>query len=175
MIRQTSKTSLVPRAALLCALLAMACLAPLSAHAREVGARLPEIGLVDREGKRVDAESLKGKVVLIDFWASWCGPCKEEMPVLERLYKKYKKDGLVIVGVSVDREAPNVGEFLKGTPVSFPIVHDKEHAVADRYKPPRMPSSYIVDRAGVIRHLHAGFKKEDAAKLETEIKALLQR
>jgi peroxiredoxin len=147
---------------------------PLVARAVDVGARQPELGLVDRAGQRVDLQSLKGKVVLVDFWASWCAPCKEEMPVLERLYKKYKGQGLVVVGVSVDREESNVREFLKGMPVSFPIVHDKEHAVADRYAPPRMPSSYIVDRNGVIRHVHAGFKQADAAKLESEVAALLK-
>ena len=68
------------------------------------GARMPEIGLKDLRGARVDLASLKGKVVIVDFWASWCAPCKQEMPVLERLYKKYKDRGLVVVGVSVDQE-----------------------------------------------------------------------
>lgn len=163
------------RACLFLVLCAFAISSPQRARALDPGTPLPEIGLVDRAGKRVDLASLKGKVVLLDFWASWCAPCKEEMPVLERLHKRYGKEGLVIVGVSVDREAPNVGEFLKQTKVSFTIVHDKEHAVADRFKPPRMPSSYIVDRAGVVRHVHGGFKPEDAAKLEAELATLLKR
>jgi thiol-disulfide isomerase/thioredoxin len=143
------------------------------ALALDAGARLPEIGLTDVRGARVDAASLKGKVVIVDFWASWCGPCKEEMPVLERLYKKYKSRGLVVVGVSVDQELGNVKGFLKQVPVSFSIVHDAEHKVAGRFKPPRMPSSYVVDRNGIVRYVHAGFRDEDAAKLEAEVSALL--
>jgi thiol-disulfide isomerase/thioredoxin len=143
------------------------------ALALDAGARLPEIGLTDVRGVRVDAASLKGKVVIVDFWASWCGPCKEEMPVLERLYKKYKSRGLVVVGVSVDQELGNMKSFLKQVPVSFSIVHDAEHKVAGRFKPPRMPSSYVVDRNGIVRYVHAGFRDEDAAKLEAEVSALL--
>jgi len=143
------------------------------ALALDAGARLPEIGLTDMRGTRVDAAALKGKVVIVDFWASWCAPCKEEMPVLERLYKKYKARGLVIVGVSVDQELGNVKSFLKQLPVSFNIVHDADHKVAGRFKPPRMPSSYVADRNGIVRHVHAGFRDEDAAKLEAEVSALL--
>lgn len=144
-----------------------------SARALDSGERQPEIGLTDLGGKPVDLASLKGKVVLVDFWASWCAPCKQEMPVLERLYQKYKKDGFEIVAVSVDRERDNVKDFLKQVRVSFPIVHDDGHKVADRYKPKAMPSSYIVDRHGIVRQVHGGFRSEDAAKLESEIKALL--
>jgi cytochrome c biogenesis protein CcmG/thiol:disulfide interchange protein DsbE len=141
--------------------------------ALDSGARLPEIGLSDVQGKQVDAASLKGKVVLVDFWASWCAPCKQELPVLEKLHKKYKDAGLVVVGVSVDEDPANFTTFLKQMHLSFPLVHDKVHAVADRFHPPRMPSSYLVDRAGVVRYVHGGFRSGDEAKLETEVKELL--
>jgi cytochrome c biogenesis protein CcmG/thiol:disulfide interchange protein DsbE len=159
----------------LCLALALSAVAvlPRAARALDAGTRQPEIGLRDRSGKDVDLASLKGKVVLVDFWASWCAPCKQEMPVLERLYQKYKKDGLVIVAVSVDKEGSNIVDFLKQVHVTFPIVHDEDHRVADRFKPPRMPSSYIVDRKGIVRHVHGGFRPDDAATLEAEIKALL--
>ena len=156
------------------ALLSQASLGPGRAAAIEAGVQQPEIGLVDRAGSRIDLASLKGKVVLVDFWASWCAPCKQELPVLARLYKKYQKAGLVVVAVSVDRDEANVRDFLKEMPLSFPVVHDKDHAVADRYNPPRMPSSYIVDRKGIVRHVHGGFREGDAAKLEAEIVALLR-
>jgi cytochrome c biogenesis protein CcmG, thiol:disulfide interchange protein DsbE len=156
------------------ALLIQVCLGPGRAAAIEAGVKQPEIGLVDRAGSRVDLASLKGQVVLVDFWASWCAPCKQELPVLERLYKKYQKQGFVVVAVSVDREEANVRDFLKQMPLSFPVVHDKDHAVADRYNPPRMPSSYIVDRKGTVRHVHGGFREGDGAKLEAEIVALLR-
>ncbi len=146
-----------------------------SALALSAGQRAPEIGLRDLEGNNVTMASLRGNVVLVDFWASWCGPCAEEMPVLERLYTTYRGQGLRIVGVSQDRNASNVQGFLREHRVSFPIVHDAQHAVAGRYSPPRMPSSYIIDRSGVVRHVHEGFRASDAARMEREIRALLTR
>ena len=160
---------IVPALSLLIALL---WLVPL-ARALEVGARLPEIGLIDLNGKRVDLAALRGKVVVVDFLASWCAPCKQEMPILDRLYKKYRERGLVVIGVSVDQELTNLRDLLKQVKVTFPVVHDKAHAVADRYKPARMPSSYVIDRNGVVRHVHGGFRADDAAKIEAEVGALL--
>jgi len=95
------------------------------------------------------------------------------MPVLEALYKRYRAKGLVIVGVSVDNEAENAKSFVKSLNVSFPIVHDADKKVAGSFKPPKMPTSYVIDRAGKIRYVHAGFRKEDGAKLAQEISALL--
>ena len=144
-----------------------------SALALDAGARLPEIGISDLAGRRVDLASLQGKVAVIDFWATWCAPCKQELPVLQKLYDKYKGRGLMVVGVSVDQDAANVGPFVKQLHLTFPIAHDKGHSVADRYRPPRMPSSYVVDRHGVIRYVHGGFRSGDDSKLESEINTLL--
>jgi thiol-disulfide isomerase/thioredoxin len=143
------------------------------AHAVDAGVKAPEIGLDDLAGKSVRLAELKGRVVLVDFWASWCGPCREELPVLEALHKKYGAQGLTIVGVGLDKESKKLTKFLRATPLSFTIVHDAAGAVADRYAPPKMPSSYLIDRKGVIRHVHAGFRAADKAVLEREIKALL--
>lgn len=154
----------------LAALLAFAA----GARALDAGKQVPAIGLADLSGKRIDEAALAGKVVIVDFWASWCGPCKEEMPVLERLYQKHRKDGLVVVGVSVDRDVANIREFLKRVRVSFPIVHDVAHDVADRFEPTKMPTSYVVDRKGVVRFVHGGFRAEDAAKLAREVESLLR-
>ena len=145
-----------------------------TASALDKGARLPEIGGNDLTGKPVTASGLAGKVVIVDFWATWCAPCKEELPVLEKLYQKYKGRGLVVVGVSVDEEAGNVAPFIKKMKVSFPIVHDAGHKIADRFKPPKMPSSYVVDRNGIVRHVHEGFHAKDAAALDAEVQALLK-
>jgi cytochrome c biogenesis protein CcmG/thiol:disulfide interchange protein DsbE len=148
---------------------------PALALAVDVGEPPPEINLPDlNNGKKISLAALRGKVVLVDFWASWCAPCKEEMPVLESLHKRFKDSGLVIIGVSVDNEAANAKKFLSSVKVSFPIVHDAGHAVADKFKPPRMPTSYVIDKAGKIRFIHAGFRKEDAKKLEDEIIKLLK-
>lgn len=144
-----------------------------SVAALDAGARMPEIGLKDLRGEKIDAASLEGKVVIVDFLASWCGPCKQELPVLEALYKKYKGRGLVVVGVSVDQELSNLKTLLEQVPVSFSVVHDAEHKVAGRFKPPRMPSSYVVDRKGIVRHVHGGFREGDGKKLEAEVLSLL--
>ncbi len=145
--------------------------APVSALER--GARAPEIGLRDLAGNNVQMSGLRGKVVLVDFWASWCGPCREEMPVLNRFHQRFASRGLVIVGVNIDREEPNMRRFLERTPVDFRIVHDGRHQVADRYAPPRMPSSYLIDKRGVVRFVHAGFRASDAREMEREIEQLL--
>jgi peroxiredoxin len=138
------------------------------------GTLAPEIGLKDRNGKAVQLAQLKGSVVIVDFWASWCAPCREELPVLEALYQKYRDKGLVVVGVNQDADEAKMAKFLRAKPLSFPIVHDAEGAVARRYAPPKMPSSYVIDRKGLIRHVHAGFRASDKDELERELKALLE-
>ena len=144
-----------------------------AAEALDPGTRAPDVGLKDLAGKPVSLADLKGRVVLVDFWASWCAPCREELPVLEGLYRKYQGQGLVIVGVGLDKDAKNLSKFLRANPLSFTVVHDAEGAVADRYAPPKMPSSYLIDRKGIVRHVHAGFRAADKGVIERELKALL--
>jgi peroxiredoxin len=142
-------------------------------EALDRGARAPEINLRDLDGRRVQMSRLRGKVVVVDFWASWCGPCREAMPALDRLYRRYRSRGLAVVGVSVDRNLSNARGFLRRVRVSFPIVHDGRHQVAGRYSPATMPTTYIVDRRGVVRHIHRGFRSGDAQRMEREIRTLL--
>lgn len=144
-----------------------------TAHALAPGETPPAIDMQDQAGKQVDLNELKGKVVLIDFWASWCGPCREEMPVLEEFHKKYADQGLVIVGVNIDNNPKKMNNFLKGNPASFRIVHDRKLNVAAKYEPATMPSSYFIGRDGKIRYVHEGFRKKDAEELETRIQSLL--
>ena len=153
--------------------LAAALLIASTASALTSGDDPPAIDMPDQAGKKVDLNELKGKVVLVDFWASWCGPCKQEMPVLEELHKKYAQDGLVIVGVNIDNNAKKMNNFLRGTPVTFRIIHDRKLNVASKYEPETMPSSYFIARDGKIRYVHEGFRKKDAAELEERIKSLL--
>ncbi|MET0389836.1 MAG: TlpA disulfide reductase family protein [Polyangiales bacterium] len=134
---------------------------------------MPEIALTDLSGKKVDLASLAGKVVIVDFWATWCAPCREELPELEKFHKKYGPKGLAIVGVSVDKEASGIKGFLEKLKISFPVVHDAGHTVSEKYSPPKMPSSYIVDRKGIVRYVHGGYRSGDAAEFEKQIQELL--
>jgi cytochrome c biogenesis protein CcmG, thiol:disulfide interchange protein DsbE len=137
------------------------------------GSMAPEIGLKDMAGRAVSMRALKGKVVLVDFWASWCAPCREELPVLEALYKKYRGQGFEVVAVNQDQSADNVRKFLNSTPLSFSVVHDRGGSVASRYAPTKMPSSFILDRKGIVRHVHAGFRASERAALDKQIGALV--
>ena len=115
-----------------------------------------------------------GKVVLVDFWASWCGPCKASFPCLNRMQEKYAAKGLVIIGVGVDEDAANFTAFSGKMGAKFPLAHDSAHQAAGFFNPPSMPSSYLTDRKGVIRHVHTGFRgAKTEAEYETEIEALL--
>lgn len=163
------------RSALLMGLVAALLGISVTSYALDVGERAPEVGLTDTQGRAIRLSALRGKVVILDFWASWCEPCKDAMPVLDRLYQRYRERGLVVVGVNVDRQERNMTRFLQRTRVSFPIVHDGSQAVAGRYDPPTMPSSYIIDRRGVVRHIHRGFRSGDDESMERQVQALLRQ
>lgn len=148
-------------------------LAASSAEALEIGETPPPIDLPDRTGATVSLPELEGKVVLVDFWASWCGPCRHEMPVLQALHEKYASEGLVIVGVNIDRNPKKMKSFLKDSPVTFRIVHDPKKKVAAAYEPSAMPTSYFIGRDGRLRDIHEGFREEDAPNIEARLKSLL--
>lgn len=144
-----------------------------AANALKMGEKPPRIDLPDRVGAAVDLDQLVGQVVVVDFWASWCRPCKDEMPALQRLHEKYRSEGLVVIGINIDRSERKMNRFLKEVPVSFRIVHDRELEVANRYAPPRMPSSYFIGRDGKLVYIHEGFRPKDAESLERKVRALL--
>lgn len=115
----------------------------------------------------------QGKVVYLDFWASWCGPCRQSFPALDRLYGQYRETGLVVVGVNQDDQAGDADRFLARTPASFPLIRDKDHRIAEAYAVAGMPSAVLIDRKGVVRYIHRGFRAGDEQALEDWIKRLL--
>ena len=133
-----------------------------------VGQKMPALGGLLPGAKVPDTA---GKVVLIDFWASWCGPCKASFPALNRLHSKYQSKGLVIVGIGVDDDQAKFKAFSSKMGATFPLIHDSGHKAAGFFGPSSMPSSYLIDRKGVIRHIHNGFR---GAKTEAEYSAEIE-
>jgi thiol-disulfide isomerase/thioredoxin len=117
---------------------------------------------------------LKGSVVYVDFWASWCVPCRLSMPALEDLYKRNKSRGFAVVGVNKDASVADARRFLAKVPVSFALVQDGADAAARGFDVKAMPSGYLVDRRGLVRQVHRGFTAETGATLEKEIDSLLK-
>jgi peroxiredoxin len=115
----------------------------------------------------------KGKVTIVDFWATWCDPCKKSFPKYQELYVKYKASGLEIVAVSVDDEKTDIPNFIKTYGAKFPVGWDDGHKVADCWHPPNMPSAYIIDKSGTIKYVHNGYRDGEEKDLEKEIKELL--
>ncbi|MGR9054226.1 MAG: TlpA family protein disulfide reductase, partial [Gammaproteobacteria bacterium] len=113
------------------------------------------------------------KVVYLDFWASWCAPCRTSFPLLNRLYRKYNARGLEVVAVNLDEERGAAEKFLSDIPVSFNVLRDADGQWAETYAVASMPTSYIIDRQGVVRRVHNGFAKSDIEELENQIVSLL--
>ena len=147
----------------------LALLAPLHADWAP-GTDLPSLSASGLEGK---VPSIAGKVVVLDFFASWCVPCKQSMPALEAMHKELKAKGLVVIGVSVDEKAEDMAGFLKKTPVTFSTVRDAGKKLVAAANVATMPTTVIVDRKGKIQHIHSGFRKGDDAKLRAVIEKLL--
>lgn len=137
-----------------------------------VGAPLPPLKVDGLSGKTIDVGSYKGHVLLLDVWASWCGPCKQELPVLNEMARRLKADGIEILAVSVDQERANVDKFLRtqGGHWSLTVAHDPRGEIAELLQPDKMPTSYVVDRAGIVRYVNAGFVPEDAPGIERRLR-----
>ena len=121
----------------------------------------------------VDLEEYRGKVVILDFWASWCVPCRRSFPWLEQMQEKYAADGLIVIGVNLDNTIAEAQEFLDEFQPSFKIVYDKDKELAREYDVVAMPSSYILARDGSLFKRHLGFKVKLEADYEAEIVAAL--
>ena len=134
----------------------------------------PSFTLSARGGNNVSLAQYQGQVVMINFWASWCGPCREEMPLLESIYKKYNKLGFTLLGVNVEPDSKAADDWLKQTPVSFPILYDKDSKVSKLYEVAGMPSTVIIYRSGKLRVLHRGYKPGDENEYMDSIRALIR-
>ncbi len=134
----------------------------------------PGFSLQSRDGKPVSLASLKGDVVMINFWATWCGPCREEMPKLEALYQRYNKLGFKLLAVNVEDNPAGAKKWLEETPVSFPVLFDPKNEVTKLYKVDTMPSTVIVARDGTMRYIHHGYKAGYEGDYQNEVRTLLR-
>ncbi|MFL6549969.1 MAG: TlpA disulfide reductase family protein [Povalibacter sp.] len=123
----------------------------------------------------LDIAQYRGKVVLVDFWASWCEPCRHSFPWLNGIQKKYADRGLVIIGVNVDRERAAADRFLKDVPAQFKLIFDPSGQLATQYDVPGMPSSYVFGPDGTLISKHIGFREGAKDEREAELQLLLQK
>jgi thiol-disulfide isomerase/thioredoxin len=134
----------------------------------------PAFTLENRAGGDLSLDKLKGRVVMINFWASWCGPCRQEFPALDQIYAKYKPMGFEMVAINVESEKSDAERFLEKVPVSFPILFDPDNRVSGDYGVSAMPTTFLVDRQGRVRWQHRAYKPGDEAKYIEQIRAALR-
>lgn len=123
----------------------------------------------------VELSDYRGKVVYLDFWASWCAPCLKAIPEIERIRSELPKDSFQVVAVNLDQQAKKALRFLEKHPVGYPSASDPKGRLPSQFGLETMPTSYLIDSKGVIRYVHPGFKKGDGSKLRHEIRALLAK
>jgi thiol-disulfide isomerase/thioredoxin len=145
------------------------------AHAASTGEPAPAFTLPEASGTPVALDKLKGKVVYVDFWASWCGPCRRSFPWMGEMQRKFGDQGFTVVAVNVDKKREDAAKFLAVTPGAFTIVYDPAGSVATAYDVKGMPSSYLVDRTGRIVAVDSGFRDDAKAAWEARIKSALDR
>ncbi len=144
-------------------------LASPAALAVKAGERPPPLVAQNAGQQLLGLQDYRGKVVYVDFWASWCAPCRQAMPQYDRLYKQWASRGLVVLGVNLDSDRDDADRALKRRPVSFPVVYDPAGTWAERFELPSMPSGYLIGRDGIVRHVHEGFRTSDVPALEALI------
>ena len=138
------------------------------------GGPAPAFTLMSVTGQSGGLSQYKGQVVLVNFWATWCGPCQQEIPLLDQMYKKYQPAGFTLIGISVDKDAAPVKELLGRKPVSYPVLLDPTNAVSKAYHVNEMPSSVIIDRKGQIRYIHRGYHPGDENEYQDRIRQLIK-
>ncbi|MEO8836039.1 MAG: TlpA disulfide reductase family protein [Caldimonas sp.] len=134
----------------------------------------PDFALHAMGGSNLRLTEQRGRVVMVNFWATWCGPCRQEMPQLNRLYEKYRSSGFVLLGVNVDDDQSKAAEVAKKLGVTFPVLLDTDKTVSKLYDVSTMPSTVIIDREGKVRYVHRGYLTGYEDNYEKQIRELLK-
>ena len=136
---------------------------------------VPDFTLKSMEGDNFRLEELRGQVVLINFWASWCGPCRQEMPILQKIHQRYEPLGFTVLGVNVDEVPEKARKIAARLTLDFPLLLDSDQAVSGNYNVNAMPFTVLVDRDGIVHYIHRGYKPGDEAHYVNQLKPLLRR
>ena len=126
-------------------------------------------------GAPVSLSAARGKVVYLDFWASWCTPCRAALPAIDELRREFPPEAFAVLAVNVDREPEAARRFLAKSPIGYPSATDPEGRIPASFGLETMPTSYLIDRNGVIRYVHRGFQRGDTAKLRARIAELVKK
>jgi peroxiredoxin len=145
-----------------------------NSYAVGLEAAAPDFTLETLAGPNLRLEEYRGQVVLLNFWASWCGPCRQEMPVLDRLHQRYEDTGFAVLGINVEGERAPAQKIVDKTNVTFPVLIDAKQKVSEMYDLEAMPSTVVIDRDGVVRYIHRGYKPGDEAKYVEVVKELIR-
>ncbi len=148
--------------------------APTAVYAVATQAQAPDFTLESLDGGNLRLEEYRGQVVLINFWASWCGPCRQEMPILDRLHQRYEDTGFSVLGVNVEEDSAPARKVVEKTNITFPVLLDTRQIVSKLYELKAMPSTVVVDRDGNVRYVHKGYKPGDEHKYVEVVKALIR-
>jgi peroxiredoxin len=148
--------------------------ASLALAADSLSGPAPDFTLESRDGGAVSLGELDGQVVMINFWATWCVPCRQEMPHLQALYERYNSLGFELLAVNVENDPDSAREWLEETPVTFPVLFDSKNEVSKLYKVVAMPSTVLVARDGTMRFIHHGYKPGYEGEYQNQVRALLR-
>lgn len=158
-------------AAVLFLLLGLPVLAP--AQTALVGKAAPDFALRSLRGENIRLSEHSGEVVIVNFWATWCGPCRQEMPQLDELYAKYRRAGLVLLGVSLDHQRDRASEMASTLKVAYPVLFDELRNVSRSYGVDDLPVTLLIDRQGVVRFVSQGYKPGYESRYAEQLRALL--
>lgn len=146
------------------------------------GKKAPDFKLESTSGKQITLAQLKAnpakkgsyRVVLVDFWATWCPPCRESIPFLQKMHDKYSKKGLVVAGISLDDNIQEVKTYAKNNKLKYTLLLDKDKKAAKKYGVSSIPTIFLIDKSGKIKYVHVGLSEDLEKQLEKEIKLLLK-
>jgi thiol-disulfide isomerase/thioredoxin len=143
------------------------------AGATGVGEQAPPFSLTTAHGDTIALPGLRGRIVYVDFWASWCAPCRRSFPWMNELQQRYGDRGLTIVAINVDRRRADADQFLQGNTARFAVVYDDRGTTPLAYSVKGMPSSYLIDTRGIVVNVEQGFRDDRKGAIEDQIRSLL--